>query len=55
MDKCMQKFLNNMFFSTPHITGALNKELSIILRYLGKMSQIVKLGYLRLRVKLFQS
>ena len=42
IDECIQKFLNNTFFPTPHIAATLKKELTIILRYLGKMSQIVK-------------
>ena len=36
------KILNNMFIQRPQIPTAPRKELKTILRYLGKMSQIVK-------------
>ena len=42
IDKCIQKFLNNMFIQRPQILTVPKKELKIILPYLGKMSQIVK-------------
>ena len=42
IDKCIQKFLNNMFIQRPQISAVPKKELIIILPYLGKMSQIVK-------------
>ena len=42
IDKCIQKFLNNMFIQRLQIPTVPKKELIIILPYLGKMSQIVK-------------
>ena len=42
IDKCIQKFLNNMFIQRLQIPSVLKKELRITLPYLGKMSQIVK-------------
>ena len=42
IDKCIQKFLNNMFIQRPQIPTVPKKELKIILPYKGKMSQIVK-------------
>ena len=42
IDKCIQKFLNNMFIQRQQIPSVLKKELRITLPYLGKMSQIVK-------------
>ena len=41
-DKCIQKFLNNMFIHRAQIPTVPKKELIIILPCLGKMSQIVK-------------
>ena len=41
-DKCIQKFLNNMFIQRAQIPTVPKKELIIILPCLGKMSQIVK-------------
>ena len=41
IDKCIQKFLNNMFIQRPQILTLPKKEL-IILPYLGNMHQIVK-------------
>ena len=43
IDKCIQKFLNNMFIQRLQIPSVPKKELRITLPYLGKMSQIVKL------------
>ena len=42
IDKCIQKFLNNMFIQRLQIPSVLKKELIITLPYLGKMSQVVK-------------
>ena len=42
IDKCIQKFLNNMFIQRQQIPSVPKKELRITLPYLGKMSQIVK-------------
>ena len=42
IDKCIQKFLNNMFIQRLQIPSVPKKELRITLPYLGKMSQIVK-------------
>ena len=42
VDKCIQKFLNNMFIQRLQIPTVPKKELIIILQYLGKLSQIVK-------------
>ena len=42
IDKCIQKFLNNMFIQRLQIPSVPKKELRITLTYLGKMSQIVK-------------
>ena len=42
IDKCIQKFLNNMFIQRLQIPSVPKKELIITLPYLGKMSQIVK-------------
>ena len=38
IDKCIQKFLKNMFIQRPQIPTVPKKELRIILPYLGKMS-----------------
>ena len=43
IDKCIQKFLNNMFIQRLQIPSVPKKELIITLPYLGKMSQIVKI------------
>ena len=42
IDKCIQKFLNNMFIRRSQIPTVPKKELIIIFLYLGKMSCIVK-------------
>ena len=42
IDKCIQKFLNNMFMQRLQIPTVPKKELIITLPYLGKTSQIVK-------------
>ena len=42
IDKCIQKFLNNIFIQRLQISTVSKKELIIILPYLDKMSQIVK-------------
>ena len=42
VDKCIQKFLNNMYIQTPKVPSVPEKERMIILPYLGNMSQIVK-------------
>ena len=42
IDKCIQKFLNNMFIQRLQIPNVPKKELRITLPYLGKMSEIVK-------------
>ena len=42
VDKCIQKFLNNVYIQTPKVPSVPKKELIIILPYLGNMSQIVK-------------
>ena len=42
IDKCIQKFINNMFIQRLQIPTVPKKELLIILPYLGKISQIVK-------------
>ena len=42
VDKCIQKFLNNMFIQRLQIPSVPKIELRITLPYLGKMSQIVK-------------
>ena len=42
IDKCIQKFLYNMFIQRLQIPTVPKKELIIILPYLGKMSEIVK-------------
>ena len=42
IDKCIQKFLYNMFIQRLQIPTVPKKELIIILPYLGKMSQTVK-------------
>ena len=42
IDKCIQKFLNNMFIQRLQIPSVPKKELRITLPYLGKMSEIVK-------------
>ena len=42
IDKCIQKFLNNIFIQRLEIPTVPKKELIIILTYLGKMCQIVK-------------
>ena len=42
IDKCIQKFLNNMFIQRLQIHSAPKKELRITVPYLGKMPQIVK-------------
>ena len=42
IDKCIQKFLNNMFIQRLQIPSVPKKELRRTLPYLGKMSQIVK-------------
>ena len=42
IDKCIQKFLNNMFIQRLQIPSVPKKELRITLPFLGKMSQIVK-------------
>ena len=42
VDKCIQKFYNNMYIQTPKVPYVPKKELIIILPYLGNMSQIVK-------------
>ena len=42
VDKCIQKFLNNMYIQMPKVPSVPKKELIIILLYLGNMSQIVK-------------
>ena len=41
INKCLQKFLNNMFIQRLQIPGVPKKELRITLPYLGKTSQIV--------------
>ena len=41
IDKCIEKFLNNMFIQRLQIPSVPKKELRITLPYLGKMSQIV--------------
>ena len=51
IDKCIQKFLNNMFIQRPQIPTVPRKELKTILRYLGKMSQIVKTRLTKTRNK----
>ena len=43
IDKCIQKYLNNMFIQRPQIPTVPKKELIIILPSLGEMSQIVKI------------
>ena len=42
VDKCIQKFLNNMYTQTLKVPSVPKKELIIILPYLGNMYQIVK-------------
>ena len=42
IDKCILKFLNNIFIQRPQIPTVPKKELKIIWQYLGKMSQIIK-------------
>ena len=42
IDKCILKFLNNIFIQRPQIPTVPKKEFKIIWQYLGKMSQIVK-------------
>ena len=42
IDKCIQKFLNNMFIQRLQIPSVPKNELRITLPYLGKMSQILK-------------
>ena len=42
IDKCIQKFLNNMFIQRPQIPTIPKKELIINLLCLGKMYQVVK-------------
>ena len=42
IDKCIQKFLNNMFIQRPQISTVPKKEFIIILPHSGKMFQIVK-------------
>ena len=42
IDKCIQKFLNKMFVQRSQIPTVPKKELTIILLYLGKLSQIYK-------------
>ena len=42
IDKCIQKFLNNMFIQRLQIPSVPKKELRITLSCLGKMSQVVK-------------
>ena len=42
VDKCIQKSLNNMYIQTPKVLSLPEKELIIILPYLGNMSQIAK-------------
>ena len=42
IDKCIQKFLNNMFIQRLQIPSVPKKELRITLPYLGKMPQIVE-------------
>ena len=42
IDKCIQKFLNNIFIQRLQLSIVPKKELITILLYMGKMSQIVK-------------
>ena len=44
IDKCIQKFLNNMFIQRLQIPSVPKKELIITLPYLGKISQVFKTG-----------
>ena len=42
IDKCIQKFFNNMFIQRLQLPTVPKKELITILLYMGKISQIVK-------------
>ena len=53
IDKCTQKFLNKMFIQTPQIATVSGNELIIILSYLDKRSQIVKIVRLWLNTRNF--
>ena len=44
IDKCIQKFLNNMFIQRLQIPSVPKKELRITLPYLGKCLKLLKLG-----------
>ena len=48
IDKCIQKFLNNMFIQRQQLRIVPKKELIIVLLYLGKMPEIVKTRLTRL-------
>ena len=50
-DKCIQKFLNNMYIQTPKVPYVPKKELIIILPYLSNISQIVKIKLTKTMLK----
>ena len=54
IDKCIQKFPNNMFIQRPQIPTGPKKELKISLPYLGRMYQIVKTRLTKTMNKLTQ-
>ena len=51
IDKCIQKFLNNIFIQRLQIPSVPEKELTQTLPHLGKMSQIVKTRLTKTMIK----
>ena len=53
IDKCISKFMNKLYIKKPVMLTVPKKELYLVLPFMGKMSALVKSGFVRSLHKLY--